>query len=338
MSQTKFTRREIIKQGGLALTALALPFPLTTFTKFNRMTDNKNFDVIIIGGSYAGLSSAMALGRSLRNVLIIDSGKPCNRYTPHSHNFITQDGAVPGEIAAKAKEQVLQYDTVKFFEGYATKGKKTENGFEIAVQSGERFSAKKLVFATGVKDVFPDIKGFEECWGKTVIHCPYCHGYEFKGGKTAIIANGDKAFHLASLVNNLTDKITIVTGGKADFKDVQSAKLKNHQINIVEKAVKAIQHQNGSMTALIFADGTKENFGAAYAAIPFEQHCKIPEMLGCELTEQGYIKVDMFQKTTVPGIYACGDNASPMRSVANAVATGSLVGAMVNNEMTEEEF
>ncbi|MDV3970671.1 NAD(P)/FAD-dependent oxidoreductase [Sphingobacterium siyangense] len=337
MSNT-FTRREIIKQGGLALTALALPFPLTIFSKFNSMTDNNQFDVIIIGGSYAGLSAAMALGRSLRNVLIIDSGKPCNRYTPHSHNFITQDGAVPGEIAAKAKEQVLQYDTVKFSEGYATKGKKAENGFEITIQSGEQFSAKKLVFATGIKDVFLDIKGFEDCWGKTVIHCPYCHGYEFKGTQTAIIANGDRAFHLASLVHNLTDKITIVTGGKADFKDAQFAKLKNHQIHIVEKAVKAIQHQNGNMTALIFEDGTEENFGAAYAAIPFEQHCQIPLDLGCEVTETGHIKVDMFQQTTVPGIYACGDNTNPLRSVANAVSTGNIAGAAINNELTEEEF
>src|SRR5690606_41443243 len=118
----------------------------------------------------------------------------------------------------------------------------------------------------------------------TVIHCPYCHGYEFKGGKTAIIANGDKAFHLASLVNNLTDKITIVTGGKADFKDVQSAKLKNHQINIVEKAVKAIQHQNGSRTALICADGAKEKLAAASAAIPSEQLCTLPGRLGSALT------------------------------------------------------
>ena len=98
------TRREIIKQGGLALIALAMPFPLTSFTKFNLMTDNKNFDVIIIGGSYAGLSAAMALGRALRNVLIIDSGLPCNRQRPHSHNFITQDGTKPSEIAEKAKE------------------------------------------------------------------------------------------------------------------------------------------------------------------------------------------------------------------------------------------
>jgi len=334
----KITRREIIKQGGLALTALALPFPLTAFPKFDNMKDNKEFDVIIIGGSYAGLSAAMALGRSMRNVLIIDSGKPCNRYTPHSHNFITQDGAVPGEIAAKAKEQVLKYDTVKFFEGLAVDGRKTEIGFEIAIDSGEKFSSKKLVFATGVKDVFPDIKGFQDCWGKTVIHCPYCHGYEFKGEKTVVLANGERAFHVTALVKSLTDKITIITQGTPDFKEEQLIKLQKNKIRIIEKEVAEIKHQNGEVEALIFKDGTKENVSAVYAAIPFEQHCKIPLDLGCEITEMGHIKVDLFQKTTIPGMYACGDNSSPMRSVANAVAIGNLTGAMVNNEITAEQF
>src|SRR5690606_408454 len=139
---------------------------------------NKNFDVIIIGGSYAGLSSAMTLGRALRNVLMIDSGKPCNRQTPHSHNFITQDGEEPGTIAEKAKAQVLKYDTVKFLNDLAVSGKKTENGFVIATETGKEFATKKLVFATGVKDIMPGIKGFSECWGISVIHCPYCHGYE----------------------------------------------------------------------------------------------------------------------------------------------------------------
>ena len=100
------SRRKFIQQSSLALTALALPFPLTAFSKYNKMTDNKNFDVIIIGGSYAGLSSAMALGRSLRNVLIIDNGKPCNIQTPHSHNFLTQDGKTPKEISTSAKKKL----------------------------------------------------------------------------------------------------------------------------------------------------------------------------------------------------------------------------------------
>lgn len=302
------------------------------------MKDNNYFDVIVIGGSYAGLSAAMALGRSLQHTLIIDSGKPCNRYTPHAHNFITYDGAVPGDIAAKARNQVLQYDTIKYFQDVATKGMKTETGFEISTQSGETFSAGKLIFATGVKDIFPTIKGFEDCWGKSIIHCPYCHGYEYKGQKTAILSNGDRAFHLAALVSNLTDKLVIVTQGKSDFGEEQSAKLKKNNIDIVEKDVESIEHQKGKIKSLVFTDGSKESVNVVYAAIPFEQHCAIPVDLGCETTEMGHIKVDMFQKTTVPGIYACGDSTNMMRSVANAVATGNLVGAVVNNELIMEEF
>lgn len=332
------TRREIIKQGGLALTVLALPFPLTAFTKFNNMTDNKNFDVIIIGGSYAGLSSAMALGRALRNVLIIDSGLPCNRQTPHSHNFITQDGIKPSEIAQKAKEQVLNYNTVKFHNDFAVRGKKTENGFEITTKTGEMFSSKKLIFATGIKDIMPDIKGFSECWGISVIHCPYCHGYEFRNQKTGIFANGERAFHVTSLVNNLTDDITILTSGKAEFTTEQSAKLNKHNIQIVEREITEIEHENGNIKNVIFKDGSKMNFNAVYASVPFKQHSDIPVDLGCELTEQGYIKVDNFQKTTIKGIFACGDNSTMMRSVAYAVATGNITGSMVNKELTDELF
>ena len=339
MSKIKrVTRREIIKQGGLALIALALPFPLTAFTKFSSMTNNKNFDVIIIGGSYAGLSSAMTLGRALRNVLIIDSGLPCNRQTPHSHNFVTQDGEKPSVIAEKAKAQVLKYDTVKILNDLAVSGKKTENGFTIATKTGEEFTTKKLIFATGVKDIMPEIKGFSECWGISVIHCPYCHGYEVKSEKTGILADGNFAFHYAQLIRNWTKDLTIFTNGKATLTQEQSDKIAKHNIPIIEKEIAYLKHENGNVQQIIFKDNSTFDLKAIYSRPNFEQHCKIPEILGCELTEQGFIKVDMFQKTTVTNVFACGDNASPMRSVANAVATGSLVGAMVNNGMTEEEF
>lgn len=302
------------------------------------MAENKNFDVIIIGGSYAGLSAAMALGRSLRNVLIIDSGLPCNKQTPHSHNFITQDGEQPAAIAQKAKAQVLQYDTVKFHSDVAVSGKKTESGFEITTQSGDNFRADKLVFATGVKDAMPDIKGFAECWGISVIHCPYCHGYEFEGRKTGILDNGERAFHIASLVNNLTDQITILTFGKADFNAEQRAKLHQHNIRIVETKVSEIEHCNGYIKNVVFDNGSKIDFDTVYAGIPFVQHSDIPTALGCELTEQGHLKTDMFQKTTVTGVFACGDNSSMMRSVAYAVAAGNIAGAMVNKELVDERF
>lgn len=300
-------------------------------------TDKYQFDVIIIGGSYAGLSAAMALGRSLRKVLILDHGKPCNRYTPHSHNFITHDGAEPAAIAQKAKAQVLQYDTITYREGEATAARALGRGFEIGTQDGPLFSAKKIIFATGIRDIFPDLEGFETCWGKTIIHCPYCHGYEFRGKKTAIWANADKALHVASLVNNLSNDISIISSAK-DFKPEQLEKLAQHKIRLIDKAVKALVHENGMIRQLVFKDNSAENFDAVYAGLAFRQQTALPEQLGCLMTEMGHIKVDAFQKTEVPGVYACGDNSSMMRSVAHAVATGNLAGAMVNNELTQESF
>lgn len=329
-------RRDWIIKAGIGLAIWKLP--LNVYSKNYAMNEQTNFDVIIIGGSYAGLSAAMALGRSLRNVLVIDSGLPCNRYTPHSHNFITHDGAVPSEIAAKAKSQVLEYKTVTYYQDIALSGQKINTGYQINTRSGKTFQAKKLVFATGVRDVFPAVKGFAESWGKSVIHCPYCHGYEFKGQKTAILANGEKAIHVAGLVDNLTKDLTVITRGKADFSEEQWKTLERNNIRVIEQEVVEIKHDNGQIKAVVFDDGTYENYDAAYAAIPFEQHCSIPESLGCVLSETGHLQVDQFQQTSVDGIFAAGDCTAMLRTVAYAVSTGNLAGAMVNHQLVKESF
>src|SRR5690606_37249021 len=239
--------------------------------------------------------------------------------TPHSHNFITQDGEKPGVIAAKGKTQVLNYETVKYHNALVVSGTKTEKGFEVVTDSGEKFTAKKLVFATGIKDIMPDIGGFSECWGISVIHCPYCHGYEVRSMKTGLLANGERAFHLSPMISNLTHDLTIITNGKADFTNEQFNLLAKYQISVIENEVNEIIHEKGNIKAVLFKDGSQHNFEALYAVVPFEQHCDLPVILGCELTAVGHIKVDDFYKTTVEGMYACGDNTTMMRSVANVV-------------------
>ncbi len=302
------------------------------------MTDIRFFDVIIVGGSYSGLAAGMALGRSLRQVLIIDSGKPCNRQTPHSHNFITQDGSTPQEIVILAKEQVEKYDSVSFFNGLATSGVKTKAGYEIQIASDEKFQAKKLIFATGVKDMMPDIKGYAECWGISVLHCPYCHGYEVRHERTGILGNGEYGFEFSALISNWTKDLTLFTNGTSTLTAEQTAKIKSHEINIVETEIERLTHTDGRIQEIIFKDGTTTSIKALYARSPFEQHCIIPETLGCELTDEGYIMVDTFQRTTVSGIFACGDNTTRMRAVANAVAMGTTAGMMANKEIVFEEF
>ena len=300
--------------------------------------ENKSFDVIIVGGSYSGLSAAMSLGRSLRQVLVIDSGLPCNRQTPHSHNFITQDGEKPAVISAKAKLQVDIYKTVQFYNGLAVKALKTNKGFEITTESGEIFKARKVLFATGVKDLLPEIEGFANCWGISVLHCPYCHGYEVKNEKTAIIANGEMGFEFAKLISNWTKDLRLCTNGKSELTLEQTQMLQKHGVLILEDEIDSLEHNEGYVSNIVFKNRKKVDVKAIYARVPFEQHCKLPQDLGCEINEQGYLKVDFMQKTTIPGIFGSGDATTQMRSVALAVSSGSFAGAVINKELIDEDF
>ena len=298
----------------------------------------KNYEVIIVGGSYSGLAAGMALGRALRNILIVDSGNPCNQQTPHSHNFLTNDGKTPKEIESLARMQVASYGSVGFLNALVTTSEKIEDGFQVQVNTGETFLAKKVVFATGIKDVMADIPGFAESWGISVLHCPYCHGYEVKSKKTGILANGDPGFEFASLLSNWTKELTLYTNGRSALSASQTAILARHNIGIDEAEIERLEHENGYIERIIFKNGSTKSLKALYARRPFVQHCNLPYALGCELTIDGYIKVDATQKTTVHGVYACGDNTSRMRTVANAVAMGTTAGMMVNKELIEESF
>ncbi len=302
------------------------------------MTTNNKYDVIIIGGSYSGLSAAMSLGRALRNILVIDSGNACNKQTPQSHNFITHDGETPAEISAKAKRQVLEYNTVSFINGKVINASKKENSFDVETEKGEMFHAKKLLFATGVTDIMPDIKGFSECWGISVLHCPYCHGYEFKTETTGILANGDMGFEFCKLIYNWTKNLILFTNGTSTLTKEQHEILTEKNIVIIENDITSIEHKDGYVQHLACKDGTKHKVKALYARPSFKQHCDLPKKLGCELTEQGYLVVDLFQKTTLHGVYAAGDCTTMFRAVSKAVSEGTTAGAMVNKELIEEEF
>jgi thioredoxin reductase len=302
------------------------------------MPGENNFEIIIIGGSYAGLSAALSLGRSLRNVLIIDGGISCNRQTPHSHNFITQDGKTPKQIAAIAKEQVGQYENVKFYTGTADSATRKENRFEVKTDAGDLLYSRKLIIATGLKDIMPEIKGFAECWGISVIHCPYCHGYEVRNEKTGILGNGDYGFEFSRLVSNWTKNLTLYTNGKSTLTVERTEKLRKNNISIVENEIQRLEHADGRIQNIIFSDNSKTSISAIYAKPAVTQHSEIPSQLGCELTEQGRVKVDTSQKTTVDGVFACGDCSNSARDLALAVSSGMIAGGSCNKELIVEEF
>lgn len=296
------------------------------------------YDVVIIGGSYAGLSAAMALGRAIRRVLIIDSGKPCNQQTPHSHNLITQDGATPAHITTVAREQVLAYPTVSFQMGTVATVTGVSGAFEVEVQSGETVRARKILFATGLQDLLPSIPGLAACWGISVIHCPYCHGYEYRNQPTGILVNGTESLHFGKLIRNWTNELTIFTNGAPTFDEDILHQLQSIPIPVVTKPVQEIVHTQGIISSLLFSDGSLHSLQALYARVPFTQHSPLLQALGCTFTKTGLVQVDDFRRTSVPGLYAAGDNSSPMRSVAGAIAAGTAAGAFINHDLISEEF
>ena len=317
------------------------------------MNLSKAVDCVIVGGSYSGLSAALTLGRSLRNTIVIDDGRPCNRFTPHSQNFLTQDGAVPGEIARVGKQQILdKYDTVEFHKGRVVSVLPDESDdpsagppttFQVKSDAGTTWQASKVILSTGIRDIFPDIPGFEACWGKSIIHCPYCHGYEFSKEPTGLFMPVEAAKHMGPLIRNLTPHVSVFAKGGEEWDKEDVAMFKANGISFVEGKVLEFQHVDGQLTGVLVEDdsgGSKViSMKAIYAAIPFELNARSAiEELGCEITEQGYVQVDEMQHTTVPGVFARGDATTMMRAVANAVKAGNTAGSVINMELAMEEF
>ncbi|AQG77883.1 NAD(P)/FAD-dependent oxidoreductase [Spirosoma montaniterrae] len=295
-------------------------------------------DVLIIGGSYAGLSAALTLARSLRQVLVIDAGQPCNRQTPHSHNFITHDGTPPALIADRAREQVLAYPTVSFVHDFATEAARINSGFVVTTQSGRQYKARKVLLATGVVDQLPVIDGLAECWGISALHCPYCHGYEVAGQRIGVLANGDLAVEMVRLIQQWSKQVTLFTNGPATFSQEQKTLFQQLNVPVAESPVLAVVHQEGQVQHLQLADGSAQAVDALFVRPVVAHRNPLAEQLGCESNDMKLIQANEFGQTNVPGLYVAGDNSFPLRAVSVAVANGMKAGSFVNRELIEEDL
>jgi thioredoxin reductase len=298
-------------------------------------TLSPSHEVIIIGGSYAGLSAAMSLGRARRQVLVIDGGLPRNRFTPHAHNMLLHDGESPAALAARARQQVAHYPTVQFLTGQATSAARLPDGtFRIDTAQHDSLSARYLLLATGLRDELPAVPGFAECWGKSVIHCPYCHGYEVADQPTGAWVNGDDAQHLATLLTNWTSDLTIFTNGPATFDDDLRQHLADHHVALNETPITALEHEQGQLRALHLADGRRHPLPVLYARLPLHQASELPAQLGCALAKQApLLQVDATYRTSVPRVYASGDNCVAVSQLAQAIAAGNMAGAAISREL-----
>lgn len=303
----------------------------------NTSISGHRYDFIIIGGSYAGLSAALTLARACRSVLIIDHERPCNQMVDHSHNFLSRDGEPPQAISRASWEQVQAYPTVRRITAEAAGAEVQDNEVRVTIQTGEDFFAAKILFATGLTDIMPGIAGFAECWGNTILHCPYCHGYEVKNQKIAVTANGDHAYHLCLLLHNLSKDLTLFTNGKSELSADHLSVLLKLNIPILEEPIKSIIHRGNQMSGLTLTNGESFQFKAMFAKVLLQQQCTLPEQLGCRFN-QHLIEVDDCQRTSVRHVYAAGDNCRLPRTISLAVAAGTQAGFMMNWDLLEESL
>jgi len=292
-------------------------------------------DAIIIGGSFAGLSAAVYIARGRRSVCIVDTGLPRNRFSRHSHGFFANDGSAPHAMLATARSQVAAYPTVTFVDGEATTATKTSDGFSVTLASNVVLESARLVLAFGISDELPAIPGLAERWGESVLHCPYCHGYEFSGQRLGVLHVSPKSIHQAMLISEWGPTTLYLNGGSEP--DAESlAELRKRRVAVEPALVKALHGDDSRLSSIELADGRLSATDALYVAPRTRLNSDTALQLGCELDDAQFgpiVRTDAEKMTTVPGVYAAGDITRGAHTVTWAAADGVTAGLAVHRSL-----
>jgi len=296
-------------------------------------TTTPEFDAIVIGGSYAGLSAATQLARARRRVLVIDAGQRRNRFAHASHGFLTQDGTEAAVIAATGRGQLLTYPNVRWIAGTAAQAQAQGDGFIVTLADGTACTGSRLVLATGVRDELPPIVGLQERWGHSVFHCPYCHGYELDAGAIGVLAVGPLSMHHALMLPDW-GTVTFFLNGAFEPDESQLAALAARGVTVERTAVARIAGE----ADVVLADRRVLPMAGLFVAPRMHAASPVAARLGCA-TEDGpmgaFVSTDAMKASSVPGVFCCGDMARAAGNVALAVADGAMAGVAAHRSLIE---
>ena len=292
-------------------------------------------DAVVIGGSFAGLSAAIYISRARRSVCVIDTGAPRNRFATHSHGFFGQDGSAPGAMLATARSQVAAYPTATFVDGKAASAAATPDGFAVTLATGDVIESARLVLAFGIADELPAIPGLAERWGQSVLHCPYCHGFEFSGQRLGVLNVSPMSMHQAMLIAEWGPTTLYLNGAPEPDADAL-AQLRRRNVTIEPAAVTAVHGDGAGLRAVELADGRERPIAALYLGPRTRLNSGIAQQLGCELEEGSFgpmIRTDAQKLTTVTGVYAAGDITRSAHNVTWASADGVTAGVALHRSL-----
>jgi thioredoxin reductase len=291
-------------------------------------------DTIIVGGGFAGLAAATYLARARRNILVLDTGKPRNRFAVASHGFLGQDGSNPARILATAREQLRAYPTVRVTEAEASQAHARDGGFSVHLANGERLEARTLILAFGLRDILPTIPGLIERWGKAVLHCPYCHGFEFSDRPLGVLYRTEMSVHQALLIAEWGPTTLFLNGNPLEAE--QARTLARRGVNIEPEPVAGLEGNGTALSAVRLENGSHREIEALYLAPQSRLSSPLAEQLGVEFGEEplgSLIRTDANKMTSVNGVYAAGDIARAPHSVSWAVADGVTAGTAVHRAL-----
>lgn len=296
-------------------------------------------DCAVIGGGPAGLNASLVLARSKRKTILFDNNEPRNALTKESHGFITRDGINPSELRRIAQEELRMYPDIQIKNQKVQTVNKDDQQFIVRTEDGKVYKAKKVILATGLKEILPNVQQINQFYGSSIFSCPFCDGWELRDRPLAIIAENIRAFHMTKIVYNWSKDLIVCTNGHQILSNEQKNILESKGIKTYEQEITSLFGENGNLEKIKFYDGTIVTRNGGFIAPESEQTSSIGQSLGCELNEQGGIKTDIVGRTNVEGVFASGDSTiSGPSQLVIAAAEGNKAAMGVNAALIEENF
>jgi len=300
------------------------------------------WDCIVVGGGAAGLSAALVLGRARRRILVVDAGAQSNLAAHGIGGLLGHDGRPPAQLYEAGRAELATYPSVQVRNGEVTSGHPDGDDFVLGLADGTRERTRRVLLATGMEYRPPQIPGLDELWGRSAFHCPFCHGWEVRDQPLAVLAQGERAVHMALMLRGWTDDVVVLTNGPAGLDTAQRGQLAAANVTADERRIAEFISQDGELATVSFADGSRLARRGVLVATTLHQRSDLAAQLGVAAAPPGpvaadAIAIDPFHRTSVPGVFAAGDLIAQMPQVAAAIAAGSLAAAAVVQSLLADD-
>jgi thioredoxin reductase len=294
------------------------------------------YDVVVIGGGAAGLSAALVLSRARRTVAVVDGGEPRNAPAARLQGFLSRDGMSPQDLLASGRSEVAGYGG-ELIQGAVEKvGGDVDAGFEVLLDGGARLTARRLVVATGLRDELPDIPGVTERWGRDVLHCPYCHGYEVRDQPLGVLGGTPDSVQHALLVRQWSSDVVFFPH-TTEVTAAEREQLVARAVGVVDGLVTRVVVSGDEVRGVQLADGRLVRRAAVFVRPRFVPNSDLLVGLGCALDDAGWVVKDVSGRTSVPGVWVAGNAANPRAQLITAAGEGSAAAIAVNQDLADDD-